>query len=326
MENKKIELIRLLSQTESKPISGEQIGRKLEISRTMVWKYIQSLQSQGYSIISSPGKGYLLNSVPDSLLPELVQAGLETDILGKDIRHFMELESTNDHAKTIARDANEGTVIIAEVQKKGRGRKGFDWVSPQGGIWMSIVLKPSIVPADASRLTLLGGLAVVDSLKSIGLNPSLKWPNDVLVNSKKICGILTEMEAEIDRVEYIVLGLGINLNFDTDMLPEEIRDGSTTISDELGNYVDRLEFVRSLLYNLEQYYIHFKTQPFEELMERWIDSSDTIGRNVRIVTPSKMVDGRAIGIGLSGGLLLQKNDGSTEEIMSGRCIYICRGL
>lgn len=322
MENKKIELIRLLSQTEGKPISGEQIGRKLEISRTMVWKYIQSLQNQGYSIISSAGKGYTLNSVPDSLLPELVQAGLATDILGKDIRHFMKLESTNDYAKTIARDATEGTVVVAEVQKKGRGRKGFDWVSPHGGIWMSIILKPSIVPADASRLTLVGGLAVVDSLKSIGLNPSLKWPNDVLVNGKKICGILTEMEAEIDRVEYIVLGLGINLNFNTDMLPEEIRDGSTTISDELGTYVDRLEFVRSLLYNLEQYYIHFKTQPFEELMERWIDSSDTIGRNVRIVTPSKMMEGRAIGISLSGGLLLQKNDGSTEEIMSGRCIYI----
>jgi BirA family biotin operon repressor/biotin-[acetyl-CoA-carboxylase] ligase len=251
-----------------------------------------------------------------------VQAGLATDILGKDIRHFMKLESTNDYAKTIARDATEGTVVVAEVQKKGRGRKGFDWVSPHGGIWMSIILKPSIVPADASRLTLVGGLAVVDSLKSIGLNPSLKWPNDVLVNGKKICGILTEMEAEIDRVEYIVLGLGINLNFNTDMLPEEIRDGSTTISDELGTYVDRLEFVRSLLYNLEQYYIHFKTQPFEELMERWIDSSDTIGRNVRIVTPSKMMEGRAIGISLSGGLLLQKNDGSTEEIMSGRCIYI----
>jgi len=322
VENKKIELIRLLSQTEGKPISGEQIGRKLEISRTMVWKYIQSLQSQGYSIISSPGKGYILNSVPDSLLPELVQAGLETDILGKDIQHFMELESTNDYAKTIAGDAKEGTVVIAEVQKKGRGRRGFDWVSPQGGIWMSIVLKPSIAPADASRLTLVGGLAVIDSLKAIGLNPSLKWPNDVLVNGKKICGILTEMEAEIDRVEYIVLGLGINLNFNTDMLPKEIRDGSTTISDELGTYVGRLEFVHSLLYNLEQYYIHFKTQPFEELMERWIDSSDTIGRNVRIVTPSKMMKGRAIGITPSGGLLLQKNDGSTEEIMSGRCIYI----
>ncbi|WP_462272147.1 biotin--[acetyl-CoA-carboxylase] ligase [Methanohalophilus sp.] len=321
MENKKIELIRLLSQTDGKPISGEHIGRKLEISRTMVWKYIQSLQSQGYSIISSPGKGYILNSVPDSLLPELVQAGLETDILGTDIRHNAELESTNDYAKTIAKYAKEGTVVVAEVQKKGRGRKGFDWVSPRGGVWISIILKPSIVPADASRLTLVGGLAVVDSLKSIGLNPSLKWPNDVLVNGKKICGILTEMEAEIDRVEYIVLGLGINLNFNTDMLPEEIQDGSTTISDELGTYVDRLEFVCSLLYNLEQYYIHFKTQPFEELMERWIDSSDTIGRNVRIVTPSKMVDGRAIGITLSGGLLLQKNDSSTEEIMSGRCIY-----
>ncbi len=322
MQDKILEVIRILKVASNQPVSGAEIGVSIGVSRTMVWKYVQTLQQRGYSIDSVQGSGYILKSQPDLLYPELVSEGLETAVIGKEIVYYETVESTNDIAKQIGSEASDGTVVIAEVQDNGRGRRGCDWCSPMGGIWLSVILKPTIPPAHASRLTLMAGVAVAETLCKSGVKASLKWPNDVLVNDRKICGILTEMEAEAESINYVAIGIGINANMGVESFPDELKDTSTTIKSELGKEIDRVAFVQSLLYELEQQYIRFNTDSFNEILNSWIGLSNTIGRKVRITTPTKMYEGKAIGISEDGGLILEMEDGSRETLISGRCTYV----
>ncbi len=276
--DKKMEILKVLKDSGGRSVSGEDLAKTLGISRAMVWKYIKGLTSDGYSIESFPGSGYVFKGVPDMLYPSEIMCDLDTDLIGKDVRYFDEIISTNDVAKTIASDVDDGTVIIAESQVKGRGRKGDMWESPRGGIWLSLILKPHILPSHASRITLLAGVCVAKTIRSMGVNAAIKWPNDILVNGKKICGILTEMEAETDEVSFIVLGIGINANVSSNVFPQQIRDIATSLSIEMGVNVDRVEFVKNLLETFEQDYIRFKTQPFDNILNEWIGLSDTIGR------------------------------------------------
>ena len=321
MGDKRSRIIKALKDAQESHVSGEDLGTKLGISRTMVWKYIKSLQADGYEIESSPKRGYVLKSVPQFLYPEEIQMGLKTTLLGKKIHYYDEVTSTNSVAKEIASSAEEGTLVIAEVQKGGRGRMGREWVSPHGGIWMSVILKPGISLRHASRLTLVAGLAVANVIRNMGLDARIKWPNDVRINEKKVCGILTETKAEVDRVEYVVLGIGIDVNMDLKDIPESFREGSTTLKAEFGRHVNRVSFLQDLLFELEQQYINFKTQPFSQILNDWLALSDTVGREVKVTTPSRIIEGKAVGVTPDGALVIRKADNTKEEIIAGRCIY-----
>ena len=321
MSNNLAEIMRILKEADGKPVSGEELGERLGISRAMIWKYISSLKEGGYEIESSPKTGYVLKVVPDMLYPEEIKDGLNTTLIGTNIFYFAELESTNSFAREMAREAEEGTVVIAEAQKKGRGRLGRNWQSPKGGINLSVILKPNIPLDHAARLTLMTGLAAANTIRSLGLDARIKWPNDVLINDKKVCGILTEVDAEMEQIDYVIIGIGINANVNVEEFPPGIRENATSLQKELGIEVNRVEFVQRLLYELEQQYIKFKTQEFSAILSEWINLSDTIGKEVTIMTPSRMVEGKAVGITDTGAISVRTKDGKRVNLIAGRCVY-----
>jgi BirA family biotin operon repressor/biotin-[acetyl-CoA-carboxylase] ligase len=305
-------------------VSGEDLGQRLGISRTAVWKHIRELQKEGYRIESSTKKGYRLMEVPDLLLPSEVQRGLATESVGRDIRYFKEIGSTSDYAKGLAKEgAPEGTVVVAEVQTGGRGRMGREWVSPVGGVWMSIILRPKLGPSEAQKITLICGVALARVLnRSYPLDARIKWPNDIHVKGKKVAGILTEMEAEMDAVNFVVVGIGINVNFGVQEFPEELREGATSIQEEVGEEVSRPELVRDVLQELERVYRDFSEGRFQDLMEEWKVLSSTLGKRVKILTRKEPMVGKAVGITKDGALVLEKEDGSVVEVMAGECIHL----
>ena len=213
---------------EKEYISGEVLAQKLGISRVAVWKQIQRLKDMGYEIIADQNLGYCLISRPDLLIPQEVQIGLFTKYIGKEIYHFPELKSTNiiakEKASHRAEGMDEGTLIIAERQSAGKGRLGREWFSPAGGIWLSIILFPQLSPSYISRITLITAVAVIKAIKIYTqIESQIKWPNDILINEKKVCGILTEMSAELDIINWVVVGIGINVNIDHRKFPEDIQ-------------------------------------------------------------------------------------------------------
>jgi len=319
-DNKK-SIISILRKSEGTPVSGQEIGEKLGITRAMVWKYIKALRKEGYDVRSSPKTGYILDSCPDKIDPEMLQNILKTSLIGNDVRYYSELESTNSTAREIAPSASEGTVVLAETQKNGRGRMGTEWQSVPGGLWLSLILKPSIPLENLSKVTLVAGIAVANTLRNMGVDAHIKWPNDVLVKGKKICGILTEVSAEIGKVDYVVLGIGININVKLPDLKDDIRRDSTSIANEIGKPIDRTSFLASLLYELEQQYIRFKTRQFAEIVDEWINLSDTIGRNVKVTTPIKLIEGKAVGITEKGALVVLDKNNKKHEIIAGNCRY-----
>ncbi|MDG6243501.1 MAG: biotin--[acetyl-CoA-carboxylase] ligase [Methanolobus sp.] len=321
MNDNKKEIIRLLRVSEGESVSGQEIGEKLGITRAMVWKYVKALRKEGYHVRSSPKTGYILDAYPDRIDPDELRQLLRTTLIGGDIRYYDELESTNITARDIAAKVCEGTVVIAETQKKGRGRMGTEWQSIPGGIWLSIILKPSIPLENVSKITLVAGIAVAGSLRKNGIDAHIKWPNDVLVRGKKICGILTEVSAEVEKVDYVILGIGINANVRIADLKEEIRHNSTSIANELGKVIDRTAFVAELFYEFEQQYIRFKTKQFTDIIDEWVNLSDTIGKEVKVTTPSKIIEGKAVGITEKGALVVLDSNRKRHEIISGNCRY-----
>ncbi|NLK01318.1 MAG: biotin--[acetyl-CoA-carboxylase] ligase, partial [Clostridia bacterium] len=207
-------ILGILQEGGSAYISGEKISEILGVSRSAVWKHIENLREEGYEIDSATKKGYKLISVPDILFPQEISPGLDTKRLGKSLRHFHVLDSTNEYARVLAEEgAKEGTVVIAEQQKKGRGRMDRPWFSPRGGIWFSVIFRPPFRPHRAPGITLVSTAAVTNALSIItGLEPLIKWPNDIYIEGRKVGGILTEMRAEMDRIHYIIQGIGINAN------------------------------------------------------------------------------------------------------------------
>ncbi|VVB90534.1 Putative biotin ligase [uncultured archaeon] len=305
-------------------VSGEELAHELAVSRAAVWKHIQALRAEGYMIKSSTNLGYSLASTPDLLTPTAVKAGLKTQIIGRDIQYFKETESTNTIAREIAGSVEEGTVVIAESQTGGRGRMGRKWISPEGGIWLSIIIKPKIQPLYASRITLLAGVSVAKTIRSYGLPAKIKWPNDVLINGKKACGILTEIEAEIDLIDYCVVGIGIDANVDTESFPEEARETSTSLKKELGSGINRVEFVQKLLEEFESLYLKFQKDGFSPILEEWRNMSATIGEWVKITTQARTIYGEAIGVDSEGALVLETGEGKLEKIVAGNCEHLRR--
>lgn len=307
------------------PISGEELGKRLGISRTAVWKYVNELRRKGYQIDSSPRRGYFLVKSPDLLLPEEIIPGLPTRLLGRRIAYYEEAASTQDIAKELARQgAAEGTIAIAESQTKGRGRVGKHWSSPaKVGIYTSILLKPKLKPAETLQIPLIAGVTVCQAIeKATPLKPRIKWPNDIILAGKKVGGILTEMSAEIDRVDYVVLGIGINVNTPESLLVEGIKGEATSLAEECGEYVSRVKLLQCLLAELESLYGEFLFSSFEPIKERWKTFDNTIGSLVKISEAGEETEGKAVEIDHDGALLLKEKNGRIRRVVSGSLVLL----
>ncbi|MFC1624326.1 biotin--[acetyl-CoA-carboxylase] ligase [Candidatus Omnitrophota bacterium] len=297
-------------------VSGEDLSDKFGISRTAVWKHIEKLRGEGYEIIASPHLGYRLESVPDRLTGIELKWQLDTQIIGKRIHSYKEVASTNDIANKLATEGEkEGTVVIAEYQTKGRGRLGRKWVSPGGkGAYLSVILKPDILPREVSILTLLSALSVARVIReTLNLPASIKWPNDILINKHKVCGILTELNGETDKVNFVIVGIGININTKRELLPEE----GTSLSVEKGREISRLEFVKSLFRKLDKYYKIFKKGQAEEIVKEYKRLSAILDRRVQVNYHSQLTSGHAVDVDTEGALILRKDSGFCERVLAG---------
>lgn len=257
---------------------------------------------------------------PDILAKELIECKLETEFVGRPILFCKEVVSTNAVAKEMAFSASNGTVILAEVQTSGRGRMNRFWNSPPGGIWMSIILKPKIMPSEAFKINLAISVALTRALFHLyGLDVGIKWPNDLIVGENKICGVLTEIGAEMDGLNYAVVGIGINANIDPDSFPEEWKAAS--LSRELGRAVSRAELVQKVLLEVERAYEEM-LESFELISKEWSTRSVTLKRRVKIITKTSEFEGVAVGLEEDGALKVRRDDGTETKVMAGDCVHL----
>lgn len=310
-------ILKVILDNEKEFISGEELSKKLGISRTAIWKHIRILRSQGYNIESVNKKGYRLVDEPTDLLnPQNIYRNLKTKFIGKNVLHFETIDSTNDYAKKIGNELRDGSVIISEEQTKGKGRLGRVWESKAGeGIWMSIILKPNIIPNKAPFITLIAGASIVKALNILGVDAKIKWPNDITINNKKLSGILTELSAEIERVNYIVVGIGMNVK-DTDF-EEELQDKATSLYKENYN-VSRVDIVKEILCQFEKLYLDYiEKDDKKEVLDICRQYSAIINKEIYVIKndQKELVD--CIGINEEGNLIIKNKDGKLEEIMSG---------
>jgi BirA family biotin operon repressor/biotin-[acetyl-CoA-carboxylase] ligase len=309
-------LLVLLKEGGSTYVSGEKISKDLGITRAAVWKEVQALKALGYGIRAVSHLGYRLCSVPDKLFADEIQYGLRTKKVGKRIFSYEELGSTNSAAARLGEDGfSEGVCVFAEHQKKGRGRLGRVWSSPRGqGILVSVLLRPNLTPSEISRLTLMAALAVIRAIEAVtGLRPGVKWPNDVVHDGKKLCGILTEMSGETDRVRYVVVGIGLNVN----ALAKDLPPKSTSLRQILGEKISRVALARRLLEEIENHYFRLGKGRFEDVSEEWENFSETTGQRVLVKTPGRTIHGRAAGVDTDGALWIRHDSGLRERVLSG---------
>ena len=244
---------------------------------------------------------------------------LETEEIAKEILCFRKVFSTNSIAKFLANhSAEEGTVLISEIQTKARGRLGKKWEAPEGGIWMSLILRPQVPPARIGLITLATGVAIAKSIRSLGVDARIKWPNDVLIHGKKISGVLTEVNATFNEIDWIVVGIGIDSNLKLEDFSEDIRIGTTTLTEELPTKVDENELIAIFLNEFEKVYQLYKDGEIETILKDWRDLADTIGKYVNITqTGGKITQGYVVGINNEGSLIIERQDGNLEKIISG---------
>jgi len=302
-------------------VSGAELSQKLHVSRAAVWARIEDLRSLGYDIEASPHRGYRLLNVPDVLhADDLISRLGKTEVVGRDIHVFQETTSTNDVIEKLARDGvKEGAVVFAESQTRGRGRLGRKWLSPaKRGLWFSVLLRPGLRPQEATRLTVASATALRRAIESqTGLEPEIKWPNDILICGKKVAGVLTELSAEVDQVKYVILGIGVDVNLSLGDLPAELRKSATSLKIELGKSVSRPELAVAILRELDHDYARVASGQFAALANEWEEHGTTLGREVIIRTGDRQIRGRAESLGEDGELLLRTEHGHLERIIGG---------
>ncbi|MCX6676851.1 MAG: biotin--[acetyl-CoA-carboxylase] ligase [Methanothrix sp.] len=297
-------------------VSGEVMAKRLAISRAAVWKQIQTLRKRGYEISASTRKGYRLVKKPDLLDADQIFSGLKTKWLGRDMHISAKVSSTNAAALSLARDCQSGTVILAETQTQGRGRLSRPWASPPGGIWMSLILKPEMPLNHVYRINMAVAVALCKAISSLGLEAGIKWPNDLLIRELKICGILMEVGAQVDRLDYVVVGLGLNANNDPSGFPAEWR--TTSLAAELGHDIDRCVLICRILEDIEAAYEKMESK---EIYEEWRSRSLTLKRQVRITSPAGDQVGQAVDLAEDGALLLRVGD-ELKRVLAGDCIHL----
>ena len=252
-----------------------------------------------------------------------ISKDLNTEYIGKNLYIYNEVSSTNTVAKFLSmNDIESGTVVISEKQTNAKGRSGKSWVSPLGGVWLSIVLKPNVDHSRLPLITLATGVAVAKTLEKIGVkNPEIKWPNDIIINGKKVCGILTEAVAKFNTIESVIVGVGIDANLTVNQFPEELQEGTTTLKDELGKEGNENYLIQVFLEEFEDIYEQFIDGAYEDILKDWRKRSYSIGKIVEVREPfNTSYDAYVLGIAREGALVVEKIDGTLEKVMSGECI------
>ncbi len=310
-----------LFRTEAGYLSGGLLSRELRMSRTAVWKHISALRKDGYCIEAVPSRGYRLISSPDVINPHELAAQLDGTTIGRHLEFLQQTTSTNADAFRLAEDgAVEGTVVLADAQSGGKGRRGRVWSSPAGvNLYCSVVLRPAIMPHEAPQLTFLSAVAVARAIElTTNLTPEIKWPNDLLISGKKVAGLLNEMSAETDGINFVILGIGVNLNMTAGQLPDDLRHPATSLLLEAGSGVDRSRFVSTVLNELDRLYRDFLANGFGPVREEWQHRCNANGRRV-IVSDSgtACTGGMFVGIDADGSLLLRSDDTILHRITCG---------
>ncbi|MHA2431286.1 MAG: biotin--[acetyl-CoA-carboxylase] ligase [Promethearchaeota archaeon] len=315
----KIELLNLLNEKDF--VSGEYLAEKLGVSRTAIWKQIKSLEKLGYKIESLKNKGYRLMLRPDIPIAEEITPFINTKIIGQKVYYFDSITSTNTYAKNLVEENNisEGTVIVADIQTKGRGRKNRTWFSSKGGLWFSTVLYPRIPPESGMLVTMTSSISVAQAIKDmIGLKPVIKWPNDLLLNGKKVCGILTELNAELDQINYIIVGIGINVYNNLD---EEINSLGTTLKDEFNKNISRVKLLRLILEYFDENYARLIYKDFEGIRNLWFSYANILGKKILVDNENKAFEGIVNDVDDSGCLIV-KTESDVVRVVSGDIKYL----
>lgn len=300
-------------------LSGQYLADLIGCSRTAVWKHIEDLRKEGFILEAVRRKGYRIIKTPKNITPDEIRLGLKTDFLGQQIHYEESVDSTQKIAHRLAYDgAPEGTVVLAEEQLSGRGRMDRKWYSPKyTGIWMSVILRPNILPTKAPQLTLLTAVAVVQAIEEVAaLSPKIKWPNDILINGKKVTGILTELQAEADRVKTIIIGIGMNVNQKESDFPEYLHTTATSLSIEKGEYISRPAIIRAVLSNIEKLYLLYLEKGFYPIKLLWESYAVSIGKTITARTLSGNITGRALGITDDGVLMIEDENGAVHHVFS----------
>jgi BirA family biotin operon repressor/biotin-[acetyl-CoA-carboxylase] ligase len=302
-------------------VSGAGLAEQLGISRAAIWARIEELRRLDYEIEAGPHFGYRLLNAPDVLHADDLLARLgKTKIIGRDLRVFEQTTSTNDVVEKLARDdVKEGVVVFAEAQTKGRGRLGRQWASPaRQGLWFSVLLRPDLRPQMATRLTVASATALRRAIHlQTGLSPDIKWPNDILIGGKKVAGILTELNAELDRVRYLILGIGVDVNLAAQEFPAELRKTATSLRIETGRPVSRAELAVHILRELDRDYALICAGRFTKIADEWEAHCTTIGREVTVRLGARLIRGCVESLDEDGALLLRSEHGHLERIIGG---------
>lgn len=300
-------------------LSGQYLAETIGCSRTAVWKHIEELRKEGFQLEAVRRKGYRIIKTPEKVFPDEIRLGLKTDFIGQNIHYEETVDSTQKIAKRLGyENVPEGTVVIAEEQVQGRGRMDRTWHSPKStGIWMSIILRPNIPLAKAPQLTLIAAVAVAQAIEeSTSLVPHIKWPNDLLIHGKKVTGILTEMQAEADRIHSIIIGIGMNANQQKDDFPIELQSIATSLSIEKGENLNRAELIRAVFSHLERLYLLYLEKGFEPIRLLWESYAVSIGKMITARTLLGNIYGKALGITDEGVLLIKDQEGVIHQIYS----------
>ncbi|REJ09704.1 biotin--[acetyl-CoA-carboxylase] ligase [Halobacillus trueperi] len=318
MESTRKELIELLNNVEGH-ISGQELSDQLGISRTAVWKHMNELKKDGYEIEAVQRRGYKILSSPDKISENTLRWGLGTKWIGHELHHYDQVESTQEIVHQLAKQGKpHGTVVIADEQVKGKGRMSRNWDSPKGkGIWMSVLLRPNLPPVQAPQITLLAATVLARMIaERSALVPQIKWPNDLLINHKKVSGILTEMQAEQDTIQYIVLGMGMNVNQEDREIPADIKYKASSLKIESRQHWNIQQTVQHILRLFEETYERFEANGFASIKKDWEHFGYKIGEEVTISTMKKTWQATLIGIEPDGALRAKSKDGEEEKLYS----------
>jgi len=314
------QLLRLFREADGAHVSGARLSRELGISRTAVWKQIELLRARGYRIEAERSRGYRLLAVPDRLTADEIRSRLGESLVGRRIICFETTDSTNLQALRLADEgAEEGTVLIAEAQRAGKGRLGRSWLSPPGvNLYLSIILRPGIPPWDAPQLTFLAAVALLRAVEEVcNLSPRVKWPNDLLLGGRKVAGLLSELSADMDQVHAVVLGIGLNVNMRPDQFPSTLRYPATSLAIEGERSYSRVDLACALCRQLDALYRLYREKGFEPVRLAWEANCDLIGRRVEVLSGEQRLRGRVRGIDGDGALLLAASGGGVERVLAG---------
>jgi BirA family biotin operon repressor/biotin-[acetyl-CoA-carboxylase] ligase len=318
------EILRLLKGDPSRFLSGQEISRRLKVTRTAVWKRVNHLRALGYKIESLTRSGYRLIQAPDLLTPSEIGTLLTTKWMGRTVHYFQSIDSTNSKAYQLAlRGAKEGEIVIAESQVEGKGRLGRRWFSPSFlNLYLSLILRPPLPPHRASLITLMAAVATADAIQNYsGLFPQIKWPNDVLLGGRKVAGLLSEIQSEMDRIHFVILGIGVNLNMEEKMFPKEIQNTATSLKREKGETVSRKDFLLSLLTALEDWYEAFLKEGGHPVLEAWRGRAQIEGKHINVSSMGENLSGVAVDIDSDGALILETGEGERRRIVAGDVEY-----